>query len=159
MSPRPPTTLFDPASPLALVAPMIASRRFRAMIRHRERALVGNDHEALHDLRVNGLRLHAVLELLRPAFPKGTRRDAARLKKVLRKLGAAREFDVLLDAITDATRACPVTDLRALHLFQAMLQSERDRSRSGLRDALEDRIFRKGSFQFQKRRRRPDKTT
>ena len=63
---------------------------------HEPGARLGDDPEELHDLRVAGRRLDAVLRLFSPYLPASLLKIRPTLKTVLRALGSARDLDVAL---------------------------------------------------------------
>jgi len=63
---------------------------------HEPGARLGDDVEELHDLRVAGRRLDAILRQFGTYLPASLVRTRPSLKKVLRALGEARDLDVAL---------------------------------------------------------------
>jgi triphosphatase len=91
-------------------------------------ALVSDDAEFLHQLRVGLRRLRAALRAFRDVLPSKTTKNLKRsLAKLSPKLGAARDWDVLV-ARLEAHRASP----RLLHKAQARRAAARRLARRAL---------------------------
>src|SRR5262249_61776741 len=71
-------------------------RYLSAWHRHEPGARLGDDPEELHDLRVAGRRLDAILRQFAAYIPASLVRIRPTLKKLLRALGDARDLDVAL---------------------------------------------------------------
>jgi CHAD domain-containing protein len=72
-------------------------RRFlSAWHQHEPAARFGDDPEALHDLRVAGRRMDAILRQFEAFLPAAIVRIRPTIKKVMRSLGHARDLDVAL---------------------------------------------------------------
>jgi CHAD domain-containing protein len=86
--------------------------RAAEFLEHVPAARTGHDIEHLHDLRVAGRRLRAVLEVFDAAFPPRLHRELLReVKRAADSLGAARDLDVQIalverfhDAASDEER-------------------------------------------------------
>ena len=88
-------------------------------------ALLSDDPEFLHQLRVGLRRLRAALRAFRDVLPSKTTKKLKRaLRKLSPKLGAARDWDVLV-ARLEAQRASP----ELLHKAQARRAAARARWR------------------------------
>ncbi len=71
---------------------------FAEMLRHEEGTRLGEDIEALHDMRVATRRLRAAFEVFGPAFDKQTLKvHLAGLRMTGRTLGAVRDMDVFME--------------------------------------------------------------
>jgi len=69
-------------------------------LRHEPGARLGQDPEALHDLRVTARRMDATLSLFAPYLPEALVRARGQLKTLLRILGTARDLDIQLGELT-----------------------------------------------------------
>lgn len=75
--------------------------RWFEMMSHREGTLAGEDIEYLHAMRVSSRRLRAAMDAFAAAFPERSfRRHLRRVKEVTDTLGAARDLDVAIEALT-----------------------------------------------------------
>lgn len=75
--------------------------RWFEMMSHREGTLAGDDIEHLHAMRVSSRRLRAAMDAFAAAFPERSfKRNLRRVKEVTDILGAARDLDVAIEALT-----------------------------------------------------------
>jgi CHAD domain-containing protein len=82
----------------------------------------GSDPEAVHDIRVALRRLQAAMRMFRACYPpRKLRRYRLRLRKLLRALGAVRDEDILIDALSNHGKAAP----EAVNKTLARLVAER----------------------------------
>lgn len=108
--------------------------------------LASEDPEALHQLRVAVRRLRAALRAYRRLLePKDAKRLRRALRKLSPKLGAARDWDVLVGRLERS--AAPVT-------LRARAHARRDRARARARRALASKHFRRLLTQARKLRTR-----
>jgi CHAD domain-containing protein len=71
---------------------------FAIMLSHEQGALLGEDSEELHDMRVATRRMRTAFEIFTPAFDEKTMQQfRTGLQRVGRALGAVRDMDVILD--------------------------------------------------------------
>lgn len=96
---------------------------------HEPGARFGDDPEELHDLRVAGRRLDAILRQFKDFLPASLVRIRPTLKKVLRALGQARDLDVALLELDAFQRVLPEADQPKLEPLKQHLVAERSRSR------------------------------
>jgi inorganic triphosphatase YgiF len=89
-------TVVDASMTVAEVAVANLRRYLSDWHLHEPGARLGDDPEELHDLRVAGRRMDAVLRLFSPYLPAPLLRIRPTLKTVLRALGSARDLDVAL---------------------------------------------------------------
>src|SRR3984893_13096206 len=89
-------TAIDSSMPIADVSLANLRRYLGGWYLHEPGARLGDDPEELHDLRVAGRRLDAILRQFGPYLPASLVRIRPTLKKVLRTLGDARDLDVAL---------------------------------------------------------------
>jgi CHAD domain-containing protein len=87
-----------PGSPLWAWAGESISRRAETMLAHLEGVRLGEDIEAVHDMRVGSRRLVAAMRVFEGCFPDdGYRRLLQEARRVTRRLGGVRDLDVLID--------------------------------------------------------------
>jgi CHAD domain-containing protein len=90
----------------------------------------GSDPEAVHDFRVALRRLQAALRMFGPCYPlKKLRRYRLRLRKLLRALGAVRDQDILIDALSHNERNCPEAVKEALARLVAQRRTVQQQER------------------------------
>jgi triphosphatase len=104
---------------------------------HEPGARLGDDPEALHDLRVAGRRLDAVLRQFRSSLPAPFLEIRPTLKKVLRILGEARDLDVALCELEVFGRGLPKSDRENIEPLKRHLASERGRARGRMLSMLD----------------------
>jgi triphosphatase len=110
---------------------------------HEPGARLGDDPEQLHDLRVAGRRLDAVLRQFSTYLPEQLVRMRPTLKKVLRALGEARDLDVALLEIEAFGRELPEADRANIEPLKAHLISERTKARHRMLAALDSAAVQK----------------
>jgi triphosphatase len=96
---------------------------------HEPGARFGDDAEELHDLRVAGRRLDAILRQFQDFLPASLVRIRPTLKKVVRALGQARDLDVALLELDTFKRVLSEADQASLEPLKQHLLAERARSR------------------------------
>jgi triphosphatase len=112
-------------------------RYLSAWFVHEPAARLGDDPEALHDLRVAGRRLDAILRQFRPFLPAAILKIRPTLKKALRVLGEARDFDVALAELDEFTRQLPETGRASIEPLKRHLAAERTRARARMLTTLD----------------------
>jgi triphosphatase len=129
-------TVVDPSMPMVEVALANLRRYLSAWHLHEPGARLGDNSEELHDLRVAGRRLDAVLRQFRESLPEPFARIRPTLRPVLRVLGDVRDLDVALSELESFTRASPQSDPGGETLRQHLL-SERVRGRARMLNVLD----------------------
>jgi CHAD domain-containing protein len=122
---------------LAEVAMANLRRYLAAWHLHEPGARLGDDPEELHDLRVAGRRLDAVLRQFQAFLPPEFLKVRTTLKSVLTALGHARDLDVALGELQIFHRKLPKADRAALEPLKKHLMSERDRARAQMLSVLD----------------------
>jgi triphosphatase len=98
--------------------------------RHEPGARSGQDPEELHDLRVAGRRLDAILHQFRSSLPESFLRIRTTLKTILRALGHARDLDVALGELETFSRELAKSDRVSVEPLKQHLVAERGRVRA-----------------------------
>ncbi len=134
LAPEPPPE-FTPTSvaadmPMLDVALANLRRDWSAWQRHEPAARLGDDPEEMHELRVAGRRLDAVLRQFRRWLPESARAIRKPLKKVLRAFGEVRDLDVALHELARFSRGWGPDERQDIAPLQHLWASERDRARS-----------------------------
>jgi CHAD domain-containing protein len=123
-------TAVDASMPMAEVALANLRRYLSAWHLHEPGARLGDNPQELHDLRVAGRRLDAVLRQFRSSLPASLVRIRPTLKKLLSALGEARDLDVALSELEAFARALPRSDQESIEPLKHHLVSERGRARA-----------------------------
>jgi CHAD domain-containing protein len=101
-------------------------RRFlSAWHQHEPAARFGDDPEALHDLRVAGRRMDAILRQFEAFLPSAIVRVRPTIKKVMRALGHARDLDVALLELQEFNDTLSADDRAKLLPLQEHLNADR----------------------------------
>jgi CHAD domain-containing protein len=98
---------------------------------------LGDDPEELHDLRVAGRRLDAILRQFESVLPPEFLRIRATVKTVLSALGHVRDLDVALSELQDFGRKLPKADRVSVEPLKAHLMSDRGRTRTQMLSVLD----------------------
>jgi triphosphatase len=130
-------TTVDASMTIAEVAMANLRRYLAAWHLHEPGARLGDDPEELHDLRVAGRRLDAVLRQFRAFLPPEFLKVRTTLKSVLTALGHARDLDVAIGELQIFHRKLPKSDRVALEPLKEHLMSERDRARAQMLSVLD----------------------
>jgi triphosphatase len=127
----------DASMTMAEVA-MANLRRYLAAWHLREPgARLGDDPEELHDLRVAGRRLDAILRQFQAFLPAEFLKVRTTLKSVLSALGHARDLDVALGELQNFRRKLPKSDRVGVEPLKEHLLSERGRARAQMLSVLD----------------------
>jgi len=100
-------------------------------------ARLGDDPEALHDLRVAGRRMESALGFFEADLPARLVRLRPRLKQVVRTLGATRDLDIALSQLEAFRRELEPFRQEALNVLRGRLEAERLRARAKMLRALD----------------------
>jgi len=130
-------TAVDPSMRVEEVALANLRRYLSAWHQHETAARFGDDPEALHDLRVAGRRLDAILRQFAPFLPAAIVRFRPTLKKLMRALGHARDLDVALLELDEYGRTLSETDRAPLVPLREHLSRERVRARDRMLGILD----------------------
>ena len=130
-------TTVDASMTIAEVAMANLRRYLAAWHLHEPGARLGDDPEELHDLRVAGRRLDAVLRQFQAFLPAEFLKVRTTLKSVLTALGLARDLDVAIGELQIFHRKLPKSERAALEPLKEHLMSERDRARAQMLSVLD----------------------
>jgi CHAD domain-containing protein len=112
-------------------------QQYDEILAHDPGTRLGNDPEALHEMRVAVRRLRAFLRVARPILDREwTDELRAELKWLGRALGSVRDHDVLLIHVRAQAETLPTGDVAALGLIVERLESRREASREEMLEAL-----------------------
>jgi CHAD domain-containing protein len=130
-------TAVDASMPIVEVALANLRRYLSAWHLHEPGARLGDNPDELHDLRVAGRRLDAILRQFRSSLPASFLRIRPTLKKVLGVLGNARDLDVALSELETFSRELPESDRESVEPLKQHLLSERARARARMLSVLD----------------------
>src|ERR1700730_7616753 len=130
-------TAVDASMSMVEVALANLRRYLSAWHLHEPGARLGDNPEELHDLRVAGRRLDAILRQFRTTLPASILQIRPTLKKVLRALGEARDLDVALLELEAFSRGLPEADQVNVGPLKQHLESERGRARARMLHVLD----------------------
>jgi len=105
-------------------------RHVSAWLAHEPGARLGDDPEALHDLRVAARRMDVVLTMFQSYLPAALTRARPRLKKLLALFGTVRDLDVALADLREFAKELPVEERAAVEPLERRLHTERERARA-----------------------------
>jgi triphosphatase len=137
------TTAVDSSMRVDEVAVANLRRYLSAWNLHEPGARMGDDPEELHDLRVAGRRLDAILRQFSTYLPTSLVRIRPTFKKLLRALGDARDLDVALQELEAFKRALAEDDRTTLEPLERHLVAERSRARTRMLSVLDSSAVRK----------------
>jgi triphosphatase len=130
-------TAVDPSMPMAEVAMANLRRHLTAWHLHEPGARFGDDPNELHDLRVAGRRMDAIVRQFRSSLPAAFLRIRPALKKVLHVLGDARDLDVALSELETFSRELLESDLESAEPLKRYLEFQRGRARARMLSVLD----------------------
>jgi triphosphatase len=124
---------------MSIVEVALANLRcyWSAWHRHEPGTRLGDDPEELHDMRVAGRRMDAILRQFRSSLPASLLQVRPALKTVLRALGHARDPDVALGDLETFSRELPKSDRESVEPLKQHLLSERGRARAQMLSVLD----------------------
>src|ERR1039458_8435845 len=122
------STAVDASMSIAEVALANLRRHLSDWHLHEPGARLGDNPEELHDLRVAGRRMDAILRHFRSSLPASFLRLRPTLKKVLRALGEARDLDVALSELEAFSRELPKSDRKSVEPLKEHVMSDRVRA-------------------------------
>jgi triphosphatase len=128
---------------------MVSLRRYMAAwLQHESGARLGDDPEELHEFRIAGRRLDAILRQFQSFLPAEFLTVRATLKTVLKALGRARDLDVALSELQDFSRKLPKADRAGVEPLKAHLMGERGRARAQMLGVLDSIWVQKSLQEF-----------
>ena len=147
--------LIDRAVPLAIPEPpvlvqdtvesaagKIVAKHLGRLRAHDPGTRLGENPEALHNLRVAVRRLRAVIRALAPGFPAPARQHLiAELQWLGQITGGVRDLDVQLARLEQYRMALPVGHRTGLTSLRTYMESERTRLRTALLAGLDSRRY------------------
>jgi triphosphatase len=141
-------TSIDASMTIVEVAMLNLRRYMAAWLLHEPGARLGDDPEELHDLRVAGRRLDAILRQFQSFLPPEILKVRTTLKTVLSALGHARDLDVALSELQDFSRKLPKSDRVGIEPLKEHLMLERGRARAQMLSVLDSVWVQKSLQEF-----------
>jgi CHAD domain-containing protein len=100
--------------------------RWREMMSYRDGALLGEDIEELHSMRVSSRRLRAAMDAFEGAFPRKSFRPLLRqVKEITDVLGDARDLDVAIERLSGSLADTPADERPGIEGLVARYREER----------------------------------
>jgi triphosphatase len=130
-------TAVDASMTIAEVAAANIRRYWSDWQRHEPGARVGDDPEELHDLRVAGRKLDAILRQFRRSLPESLLQIRTTLKTVMRALGSVRDLDVSMSELESFRRVLPKSDRPSVEPLKQHLMAQRSRARAQMLRVLD----------------------
>lgn len=97
---------------------------------------LGEDAEAVHDMRVAARRMRAAMSLFRDALPEDAQRLREELSWIAGALGAVRDLDIQIEQLETWRETLPDEDARSLDELRGLLRARRGVARRALLRAL-----------------------
>ncbi len=126
--------------------------QFDEMLRHEEGTRLGEDIEALHDMRVATRRMRAAFDIFDQAFkPKALRPHLEGLRATGRRLGRVRDLDVFIEKAERYLETLPEESGQGLNLLLETWKGQREEARAKMvayLDSLRYQQFKERFFDF-----------
>jgi CHAD domain-containing protein len=128
-----------PDDPMVEAGRKVLYFHFERMLLNEPGSRLGEDIEAIHDMRVATRRMRSALRLFGPFFvPRKIKRFRKRLRSVASTLGEVRDLDVAIEKATRFATEQPDLDLSGL---MAMWHKRHDKARRALIADLDSKSF------------------
>ncbi|GAB4495328.1 MAG: hypothetical protein OHK0052_02520 [Anaerolineales bacterium] len=143
------TAGLTPDQPMSTAALQIFAQQFGRILLHEPGTRLGEDIEALHDMRVATRRLRAAFELFAPYLPEGFLTPYRRgLRDLGRALGEVRDLDVLLEKAAQDAQEIPAEAQPAFDELLHLWQDQQHTARARLLETLDSLPRREFMFAF-----------
>lgn len=131
-----------PSDSLAEAGRKVLHYHFAQMLLHEPGTRLGEDIEALHDMRVATRRMRVAMEIFAPAFQeKAVKKLSKGLRLTGRTLGKVRDLDVLLEKFAQDQQVLPEDDLPGLQPLADHWQAQRSQARQELLAYLDSKAY------------------
>ena len=115
---------------------------FAQMIQHEPGTILGEDIEALHDMRVATRRMRAAMDLFADTFkPKVIKPFLKDLRQTGRALGKVRDLDVFIEKVHHYLQSLPETERQGLDSLLNTWFEQRNRQRISMMEYLESPAY------------------
>jgi triphosphatase len=134
-------TRIEPEMPSGAVALAVLRRQFTALLANEPGTRLGDDIEALHDMRVATRRLRAALSLFTDVLPETALKAREDLGWIGRGLGEVRDLDVQIEQLDEWLTAAAQEDQDALVSLRSLLDERRRTARTAMLEMLDSRRY------------------
>lgn len=131
----------EPGMTAAAVAFAVLRRQFRVFLQNEPGTRLGEDIEALHDMRVATRRLRAAMATFRPFLTPRMLAFRDEFGVVARALGEVRDLDVQLERMDEWRQAFPPDRAHLLDGIEALLRKRRVAARRRMLQVLDSRRY------------------
>lgn len=135
------TTDIAPGQTAADAAYAILRKHFLVFLANEAGTRLGDDIEALHDMRVASRRLRAAMSAFAPYLPRHMRTLRDQLGWVASALGSVRDLDVQLGNLPEWREGFAGAQLAAVDSVEAVLRTRRDAARKQMLSVLDSRRY------------------
>jgi triphosphatase len=135
------STVIDVSVTVGTLAWAVMRRHLAALVAHEAGTRLGEDAEALHDMRVAARRLRAALSLFARYLPARAEHFRNEFKWVATELGVVRDLDVQLERVQAWQAEAAAADHAVFEPLKALLEEQRQRSRKRLLRLLNSRRY------------------
>jgi CHAD domain-containing protein len=126
-----------PMDSLAEAGRKVMRYHFAQMLRHEEGTRLGEDIEALHDMRVASRRLRAAFEVFEGAFdPQALKPHLKGLRATGRALGSVRDLDVFMEKAQRYIETLPEVERGGLDPLLTQWKGQREEARARMLEHL-----------------------
>jgi len=123
----------EPVDPLAEAGRKLMRFQFAEMLRHEEGTRLGDDTEALHDMRVATRRLRSAFQVFKRAFKPGALKSYLKgVRLTGRTLGKVRDLDVFLENAASYLDGLPEDQQSSLDLLINTWSEQRQNARQDM---------------------------
>ncbi len=119
----------------------VLRRHLAAFLENEPGTRLGEDREALHDMRVASRRLRAALALFDDVLPARARVFRRRLGRIGRGLGDVRDLDVQLLQLDEFLREAPAAERLVMQDYLATVAARREHARRRMLRVLDSRGY------------------
>ena len=111
--------------------------RFREMMSYEAAVTSGNSVEALHDMRVAGRRVHALMKVFRGCFSgEPFKTQYSIIRTLIRSLGRVRECDVFVEMLDSQMKSMSGREKTTLDILRQRYIEQRNNEKKELRWTL-----------------------
>jgi len=138
-----------PDEPMSEAGRKVLHLHFSRMLANEPGTRLGQDIEALHDMRVATRRMRAAFQIFAPYFDvKALAPFLKRLRRTGRTLGAVRDLDVLMDKARGYQAGLPPEQAASLEPLLTHWQARREVARRQMLKYLDSRAYREFTADF-----------
>jgi CHAD domain-containing protein len=123
------------------VAFAVMRKHFATFLANEPGTRLGEDIEALHDMRVATRRLRAAMQAFRPWLPPRLESLREQMGWVAAALGEVRDLDVQLERMAEWREGMDEAQAHSLDALEALLNSRRDAARTRMLAVLDSRRY------------------